>query len=253
VLEVREASLRHAGGPPLFTRLSFSLQGGQSCVLLGPNGTGKTSLMKAILGTQRLDAGAVICDVTPAHVPQSLEPVFDFSVHDIVLMGATARHGQRLISSPRAEDYRCAEEALAQVGLADFARRGFASLSGGERQLTLLARAVATGSRLIILDEPTAALDLGNEERVLCMLETLKDAGVTLLMSSHTPDHALRIADRVLMLHRDGSHHFGSTAECLRDDYLSALYGLELRVRHYRDEEGLHATVARRASARPAL
>ena len=246
MLELHNASLRYQDGPWLFRGLSFRLDAGASCVLLGPNGTGKTSLMKAILGTCRLNAGSVMSTVTPAHVPQSLDPVFDFSVRDIVLMGATARHGSRLLSRPRAADYRRTDDALEQVGLAGFAARTFGSLSGGERQLALLARAVATGSSLIILDEPTAALDLANEERVLTMLETLKAGGATLLMSSHTPDHALRLADRVLMLHRDGSFRFGSARECLRDEELTRLYGISLTVRAHEDEDGLHATVVRR-------
>jgi len=246
VLEVHDAALRYSGGPWLFQNLSFKLADGESCVMLGPNGTGKTTLMRAILGNIRLDVGRVLRTVQPAHVPQRLEPVFDFSVRDIVLMGATARQGRRLLSRPRLEDYDRADEALDRVGLAAFAQRSFGSLSGGERQLVLVARAVATGSKLIILDEPTAALDLGNEERVLSMLEALKKSGATLLMSSHTPDHALRIADRVLMLYRDGSYTFGSTQHCLTDECLTRLYGLELTVREYEDTEGLHATVARR-------
>lgn len=246
MLDVHKAALRYPDGDWLFRDLSFRLDKGETCVLLGPNGTGKTSLMKCMLGSRPLDQGTIQRPETLAHVPQSLEPVFDFSVLDVVLMGATSRRSRRLFTSPRRTDYDRARDALAQVGLDAFALRSFGSLSGGERQLALLARAVASGSGLILLDEPTAALDLGNEERVLAMLEVLKGRGTTLFMSSHNPEHALRIADRVLLMYRDGSGIFARTSDCLNDTNLSLLYGVPLTVCEYRDEEGLHATVARR-------
>jgi len=243
---MHNAAMRYSGGSWLFRNLSFRLEKGETCVLLGPNGTGKTSLMKCMLGSQSLEQGTMQRPATLAHVPQSLEPVFDFSVLDVVLMGATSQRSRRLFASPKRDDYERAHDALAQVGMDAFAQRSFGSLSGGERQLALLARAVATGSGLVLLDEPTAALDLGNEERVLAMLEILKCQGTTLFMSSHNPEHALRIADRVLLMFRDGSYIFDRTSNCLTDANLTRLYGVPLTVREYGDGDGLHATVARR-------
>lgn len=196
-------------------------------MILGPNGTGKTTLLKTILGVQDLAEGHIDRPAQVGHVPQNLEVLFDFSVLDIVLMGA-ASNNRGIFASPKPKDYKAAEAALAQTGMSNFADRTFSSLSGGERQLVLLARAIASGASLILLDEPTAALDLANEEKVLSMLARLKAEGVTLLMSTHNPEHALRLADSVLLMKNNGSYCFGPAAEWLTDEALSDLYGVPL-------------------------
>ncbi len=239
-----DASARFPGGPWLFRHLTLDIHAGELVVILGPNGTGKTTLLKTLMGLEKLSEGSVERPQRIGHVPQSLEVLFDFSVLDIVLMGAAAAN-RGLFATPSPENYRAADAALEQVEMTSFRERVFASLSGGERQLILLARAIAGGARLILLDEPTAALDLGNEEKVLDMLARLRRSGITLLMSTHNPEHALRLADRILLLSRDGGYQFGTVDEILTDRTLSALYGVPLARIDIELADGLLPVIAR--------
>jgi len=244
MIKLSGASVRYAGGPWLFRNLDVQIEAGETVVLLGPNGTGKTTLLKIIMGLEALTEGRVECPGRVGHVPQSLNVLFEFSVLDIVVMGAAAA-SKGLFVTPGPADYQSAEAALIQVDMGEFRDRVFASLSGGERQLVLLARAIASGAGLILLDEPTAALDLANEEKVLAMLERLRSSGITLLMSTHNPEHALRLADRVLLLGRDGNYQFGSVDETLTDRSLSDLYGVPLSRIQIESDQGPLAIIAR--------
>jgi iron complex transport system ATP-binding protein len=160
-------------------------------------------------------------------VPQSLGVLFDFSVIDMVLMGQASRIG--FFRSPGRRDRQTAARALAEVGMSAFARHAFGTLSGGERQLVLLARALAGDAELVFLDEPTAGLDLANEARVLRTVADLKRRGTTIVMTTHDPDHAVQLADSVLLMQGRHGHRFGSAEECLTDAVLSRLYGVPLQ------------------------
>lgn len=227
MINIANAGARYSRGRWLFRQLTLNVSKGEMCVILGPNGTGKTTLLKTILGVNNLAEGHIDRPAHIGHVPQNLEVLFDFSVLDIVLMGSASKN-PGLFSSPSAGDYSAAEAALADVNMSPFSDQAFSSLSGGERQLVLLARAIASGSNVILLDEPTAALDLANEEKVLSTLARLKAGGATLLMSTHNPEHAMRLADSVLLMKQDGSHRCGSADKWLTDEALSDLYGVPL-------------------------
>jgi iron complex transport system ATP-binding protein len=211
------------------------------CCLLGPNGTGKTTLIRCILGLLRPRSGSVTVaghDVSAlssrqlarlvAYVPQNTTTAFPFSTLEMVLMGRTPHLGT--ISRPSRADRQVAADMLEELGIGQLAERPFSELSGGERQLTMLARALVQEASVLVLDEPTAALDYGNEVRTLQVVSDLVAAGSTVLMTTHQPNHALTWANRAVLM-RDGSViESGSPSEVITADRLTRLYEVPVRV-----------------------
>ena len=217
------------------SHLDVKLATGEVLALLGPNGGGKTTLLKTLLGILAPLAGEVaIAGRTLAslsirerareiaYVPQVHTPSFAFTVETVVLMGRTA-HGS-LFSRPSAKDRAVAAQALDQFGIAPLAQRPYTMISGGERQLVLLARALAQEPQFIVLDEPTASLDFGNQGKVMREIRALAGSGHGVLFTTHDPNHALRAADRAFLL-RDGERIAeGKVGEVLTQPQLEALY-----------------------------
>jgi len=216
--------------------LDVKLQQGEVLALLGPNGSGKTTLLKTLLGILTPLAGEPTIDGTPigrlsagerarriAYVPQSHTPSFAFTVETIVLMGRTA-HGN-LFSAPSAADRAVAARALERFGIAALSTRPYTMISGGERQLVLLARALAQEPRFIVLDEPTASLDFGNQGKVLREMRALAACGHGVLFTTHDPNHALRAADRAFLMRSGSRLAEGKVREVLTRGRLEELYG----------------------------
>ncbi len=221
--------------------LDVELRAGEVACLLGPNGSGKTTLLRTLLGlmpplggTIRLEGRALgdwgLRDRARhlAYVPQASESYFDFSVAEVVAMGRSAHRGA--LASPSAADAAAAAASLERLGIAHLAARPIQRVSGGERQLALIARALATGARLMVMDEPTANLDFGNQSLVLEEIARLRDSGVGVLLSTHHPEHALRIADRALLLREGRIVAAGLAAEVLTSESLTSLYGAPVAV-----------------------
>jgi iron complex transport system ATP-binding protein len=171
-----------------------------------------------------------------AYVPQAADSYFDFSVRETVEMGRTAHRG--LFASPAARDREVAAAALERLGIARLADRPIHAVSGGERQLALIARALATEANYLVMDEPTANLDYGNQSRVLDEIARLKAGGIGVLVSTHHPEHAFRIADRVLLLAAGAIVAAGATQGTLTSASLSALYGRRIEVATVRLADG---------------
>jgi iron complex transport system ATP-binding protein len=163
-----------------------------------------------------------------AYVPQAAGGLFNFSVREVVLMGRAAH--LPWYAQPGAHDHAIAARVLDELGIAHFAAREFAELSGGERQLAMIARALASEAAILLLDEPTASLDYGNQFLVLDEIGKLKTRGVSVLFTTHDPNQALRIADRTLLLSRDGRVNLGATREMVTREALAALYGIEVQM-----------------------
>lgn len=215
---------------------SLTIQTGQVMALLGPNGGGKSTLLKTLLGLIPAKGGRVELDGRPlagypvvararhlAYVPQTQGAGFAFTVRESVLMGRTAHSSA--FASPSAADHRAVDDAIARMGISALTERPITRLSGGERQLVLIARALAQQARIVVLDEPTANLDFGNQGRVMREVRRLADQGLGVLFTTHDPNHAARFADAALLIREGQTLALGEVATVITADLLQTLYG----------------------------
>ncbi|MBO0898103.1 ABC transporter ATP-binding protein [Arthrobacter sunyaminii] len=213
--------------PWLFRNLGFTLERGEILSILGPNARGKTTLLKCLSGLLAPREGQITTAAAVGYVPQDHGAGgTSYTVAEMVLMGRS-RH-LRAYQSPRREDHDAADAAMERVGVAGWANRSYAELSGGQRQLVLIARAVASGSELLVLDEPASALDLHNQSRVLGVLAGLAADGMGVIMTTHHPDHALHVSRNALLFVGSDDTRWGPTDEMLTSSALSAVYGLPI-------------------------
>jgi iron complex transport system ATP-binding protein len=216
--------------------IDFTLQHGTVLALLGPNGSGKTTLLKTLLGLVPARHGTVMLDGRPlaglrvrerarvlGYVPQVHASPFAFSVEDVVLMGRTAHAG--LLARPSRRDREVVRAVIERLGIAHLAAQPVTMISGGERQLALIARALAQQPRIVMFDEPTASLDFGNQGKVMRELRRLADDGLAVLFTTHDPNQASRFADVALLLGGGSVQAIGPASEVVRRQQLQALYG----------------------------
>lgn len=245
-LEVRNLSFSY-GEHPVLDDVSFSLEDGQVLSVLGPNGVGKSTLFHCILGLLTPQAGEILADGRNirtlssrelaqriAYIPQSHNPAFHFNVLDMVLMGTTAQLGY--FSAPGQKQLEQAQTVLEQLGISHLAQRGYAHISGGERQLCLIARAMVQQARILVLDEPSANLDYGNRIRVMQTLRALAKEGYAIIQSTHDPDQAYLYSDRILALCRGKVLAWGTPRETISNSLISRLYGVEVEVCSLRED-----------------
>jgi iron complex transport system ATP-binding protein len=240
MLEVRDLAFGFPGRT-VGRDVSFSLGAGEVMCVLGPNGGGKTTLFRTLLGLLEKHSGSIVLENAPleslsrgelarrvGYVPQGHAGYFAYSVREFVLMGRTAHLGA--FAAPGPADRAIAERALASLEIAHLADRPVTQVSGGERQLALVARALAQQPQLLVMDEPTASLDFGNQVRVLQRISALAGSGISILFSSHAPDHAFLAARRVLLLGEGRALEMGAPQEVIRTDTLERLYGVAVKV-----------------------
>ena len=228
-------------GKAVLQDVSLTLAAGQVMCLLGANGSGKTTLFKVILRLLRPTTGTVCLNGenilrwpqdrlarAMGYVPQIHTPPFAFTVRDVVLM-ARAAH-LPAFASPGRKDERIADEALGRLRLLELADKRYTEISGGERQLVLIARALAQQPQWLILDEPTANLDFGNQIRVLQNIKQLANSGLGVLMTTHVPDHAFLCASQVALMNRGQILVIDKPGAALTEARLEEAYGLPLSV-----------------------
>ena len=219
---------------------------GDVVCLLGPNGAGKTTLFKTLLGILPPLGGEVRLDDTSlatltrreiarriAYIPQGHAPPFPHTVREVVLMGRTAHLGP--FESPRRQDRDAADHALELLGVAALADDDYTRISGGQRQLVLIARALAQETPLLVMDEPSASLDFGNQALLLNEVRRLSGRGLGILVSTHNPDHAFAYATRVALLHGGGITATGTPRETLTAPRLNEMYGVTVTIEHLAD------------------
>ncbi len=221
--------------------VSLTLDAGETLFVLGRNGGGKTTLLRCLAGLLRPQSGRVLLAGQPLSafgtgerarliglIPQMHSPGFAYSVGEMVLMGRAPHWGW--LGTPSARDQAIAEDALEEVGIADLRRRPYTDLSGGEQQLVRIARGLAQQCQILLMDEPTAHLDLSNQHRVLEVIHQLRAKGLAFIIASHAPNDALTYADRVLLLTGGWVTACGTPADTLTEALLSAAYGIRTEI-----------------------
>jgi iron complex transport system ATP-binding protein len=229
------------GARDVVHNVSFTIEAGNILCVLGANGSGKTTLFKAILGLLPLRSGRVCLDGSDlaswsrrrlaqamAYVPQAHTPPFAFTVRDVITMGRTSR--LEWYASPGHRDEEAAEAAIHALKIPHLANARYTELSGGERQLVLIARALAQEPKILVMDEPASSLDFGNQFRMLSQVRHLATRGLTLLMTTHSPNHAFQCASRVLILEDGRLLAEGRPDDTLTEANLQRAYGVPLRV-----------------------
>jgi iron complex transport system ATP-binding protein len=228
VITVTLTGLEFGYGESLFEPLDLIAGTGELTAVLGANGRGKSTLLHTITGMLPALGGAFLLSGQAGFVPQLFMPQFAYTVLDIVLMGRVS--AVKLLSLPSEEDESIARDALSRVGMADFSGRPYNTLSGGQRQLVLIARALTIKSKTLILDEPTAALDLQNQLAVLRLLKQLaREEDMNIIFTTHEPTHALLVSDKTLLMMPDKRWLFGESRFILTEDHLMTAYGVPIR------------------------
>jgi len=246
LLQVADACFRYRPhGTLVLDRVSVEVERGEFVGVIGPNGSGKTTLLKLITGTLTPTAGSVMFDGRKledwtrraiarrvALVPQETYAPFDFSVLDIALMGRYPHLGAFALEGP--DDLAIARRALEATGTAAFETRALSTLSGGEKQRVIVASALAQDPELLLLDEPTASLDLGHQLEIQALLGRLnRDQRVTMILSTHDLNLAAALCQRLVLL-RDGRVMVaGPTDQVLTPATVKALYGVDADVEHH--------------------
>jgi len=241
LLAVDNISFGYSSSSDLLKSLSFAVNKGDVVCLLGPNGAGKTTLLRCLLGILKTRTGSVRVKgrkigAIPArelagymaYVPQATTMVFPHRVLDMVVMGRTPHIG--FTAGPSDDDLAIATEALAKLGIVHLADCLFSQISGGERQLALIARALTQRAELLIMDEPTSSLDYGNQVRILQVIDNLAEQGYSIIMTSHFPNHAFLLCNKVLIMKNGTITAFGSPDEVVTDSILSELYTTRVRI-----------------------
>jgi len=229
------------GRKAVIHQVSLALGAGEVLCLLGPNGSGKTTLFKTVLGLIRPMAGHISVDgedignwkrarlaKTMGYVPQAHTPPFPFRVRDVVLMARAVHTG--VFASPGKQDLAIAEKSLERLGILPLANDLYTELSGGQRQLVLLARALAQQAQVLVLDEPTANLDFANQMLVLRHVRELSSDGFGVMMTTHFPDFAYLCASRVALMKRGRILAMAGPEETLTQALLEQAYETPLRV-----------------------
>ena len=247
LVDVQGVNFAYPGHSQVLFDVSFKVQPGELVTLLGPNGAGKSTLLNCIMNLLTPQSGSVLLDGQSnqhmdrreiaqmvAYVQQSVDVTFGYTVRDYAVMGRTPF--LKMYTPPSAEDYAIVDDALERLGVGHLSQRVYSELSGGQRQLIDVARAIVQQPRLILFDEPTSALDYGNQIKVLKMVDELSRAdGFAAIMTTHNPDHPILLDSSVCLLGRDGRLRKGSVDEIMQEDVLEEVYQAKLIIREVAD------------------
>ncbi|MBE6499172.1 MAG: ABC transporter ATP-binding protein [Methanobrevibacter thaueri] len=240
LFEVKNISFKY-DDEEIFSNINFSIQKGDVLCILGPNGTGKTTLIKCINALYEINSGEILINGENikklsykeiskhiGYIPQSHIPSFPFKVFDVVLMGRAPY--LNLTNSPKEEDKKIALNALKTLGIEDLKDKEYTNLSGGERQLVFLARVLCQKPDVLILDEPTSHLDFGNQIKLLEIIDNLAKSGLAIIMSSHFPDHAFLSSTKVAIMKNKKFIDYGTPEEVITENNLKEAYSIDVKI-----------------------
>lgn len=235
------------GTVPVLSDVNFSVESGRLLCILGPNGVGKSTLFNCLLGLRRPQRGTIKIEGKDigrlsireraklmAYIPQNHIPSFNYTVYDMVLMGTASEVG--FGSSPGKAQKQKVEDVLNRLGIRHLRDRSFMRISGGERQLVCIARALAQGAKILVMDEPTANLDYGNQIMVQEQLRTLAAEGYTILQSTHNPEQVFLFADLVLTLVGGRVDSFGKPEDVICKESMKRLYHADVEIESLYDD-----------------
>ncbi|MCR5666940.1 MAG: ABC transporter ATP-binding protein [Eubacterium sp.] len=242
MLELRDVSCGYKSakgkGEAVLKHVNLTMKEGEIWCILGHNGVGKTTLYKTILGLLPAFGGEVIIDDEKAsdmtrtdlakkiaYVPQYHTPPFSFRVIEVVLMGRNVYVSA--FGSPSKEDEQIAMQALESLGIAHLKNRPYTKISGGERQLVLIARAIAQQPKFLMMDEPTANLDYGNQVRIIRQMKELARQGIGILFTTHHPEHAFYCEANVAAVINEEEILTGASDDVVDESLLSKMYGID--------------------------
>lgn len=241
-LSLTDVAVGYDKNAPLQEFVNFSVGSGEVCCILGPNGCGKTTLIRSMLGMTPLLSGSITMDgddVTKwsarrlsdamAYVAQKHDQPFPFQVKDVVMLGRINKVGG-ISGQPTREDYNVVENAMRDMGIRHLRDMPYSDISGGELQMVMFARALAQEPRMLILDEPTAALDYGNAVRVIRRVRKLAHMGYAVVMITHNPDHAFMTGANVALFTRNRPMRFGTAEEIITSRNIKDAYGISVKL-----------------------
>lgn len=241
MLQLEHVKFSYKKSREILKDVSFQLDRGECLCILGPNGTGKTTLLKCLFNELHAKGGVITLDGKEirqmtarerasrmAYVSQSSRMAFPYSVEEVVLMGRVAH--MRLGSAVSKKDREIAWKMMRRLGIEHLAEENFQVLSGGERQMVLIARALTQQADYLILDEPTAALDYSNQVKILQIIRELSEEGYGILMTSHFPDHAFLVCDKAVLMKEGNVLAFGEPEKVVTGESLTELYGVSVSV-----------------------
>ncbi|MCL2678610.1 MAG: ABC transporter ATP-binding protein [Clostridiales bacterium] len=248
-LELRGVSCGYNKGRSVLENVNFTVETGEICVLLGPNGVGKSTLFKSILFLIPPQGGDICIDNEDisrwsyskraeymSYVSQFHVPPFPYEVKDVVLLGRLNSVGY--FGQPTKDDYDIAEAAMEDMGVLHLRDKPYTEISGGERQLVMIARALAQEPAFLIMDEPTANLDYGNMVKVINKIRSLKSKGLGVIMTTHWPDQAFMCESNVVLLQRHNPLLFGTATNIITERNLKEAYGVDVNVVEYFSKNG---------------
>ena len=237
ILKVENGSFAYAKGPEILSKVELELHDGEILSVLGPNGAGKTTLLRCMTGMLRWKTGRCLLDgedvreIPPrrlwrkmAYVPQARSSTPAYSVFQTVLLGRSSRIGS--FSSPKKEDYSAAEQAMERLGISRLAEKNCTELSGGEKQMVLIARALAAEPELLVFDEPESNLDFKNQLIVLDAMTSLAQNGIACVFNTHYPAHALQRSHKALLLKKGEPCVFGLSADVVTEAQIRNAFGV---------------------------